>query len=206
MSLEASIRMLNPAASLYRTVRGELDVGKILNLAAYSSFPSLAASSTSDIEQLSSYEPNHNHDGHDHDRHPHKAEDFDVLNGISSLVIPFGALSATQATKLDEWLRIALWEGRLILHSISETRSTPSETALEVLRCKGVYWTLDGKSFVIQGVRTLYEIKEESSGICIAEDSPVNLQVGKLVLIGKLGDKSKIKSSFVSYTGIAATK
>lgn len=196
--LEASIRSLNPTAALYQTVRGELDVGKILNLAAYSSSPFFTSTLTNDSD---GQPVAHDHDHEDHD-HTHSAENQDTLNGISSLVIPFGPLSTTQATKLDQWLRLVLWEGALMPSNSSTglPSELPSEL-IDVLRCKGVYSTSEGKTYIIQGVRTLYDIQEEPSG----DDRSGGLKVGKLVLIGKLGDKLRIKSSFVSYTGITKT-
>ncbi|KAF8318989.1 cobW-domain-containing protein, partial [Clavulina sp. PMI_390] len=183
-SLEASIRSLNPTASIFRTVRGELDVAKILNLAAYSSAPFVASGAVSHDHEHTHGEHDHSHD-HDHS---------DTLNGMSSLVIPLPVLSDAHVTKLDEWLRTLLWDGEVMT---GNPPSGSSSTPVEVLRCKGVYATTEGKVFVIQGVRTLYDTKEESSS---REDATV--KSGKLVLIGKLGDKKAIASAFASYTGI----
>jgi G3E family GTPase len=116
-------------------------------------------------------------------------------------VIPLQPLTLTQAQSLDKWLRILVWEKRLI--------TTPSNASpwtgliggrdeIEVLRCKGAYTTTEDKEFVIQGVRELYEIKE------LGPSSPGGSRgEGKIVLIGWLGSsKEAITSSLRQSLGV----
>ena len=173
---ESLIRSLNVAASIFRTVRGEVaDLRKIIGLDAYSS--------ASFVEIPQSVQHEHGDDG----EHAHHDDQFD---GISSLVIPLPPLTTSQTVKLDQWLQSVLWEGQLPWHSTSYDQQRPADPSpappLEILRCKGIYSTIDedpytqgsGHTYVIQGVRSLYEIREVGS-----TDSP-NGQ-GKLALIGK---------------------
>lgn len=194
LRIENGIRKLNPAAKIFRTVKGEIEVARILNLAAYSSIPL----------HLNNPIPSPSNSGHVHDasddHHDHSPEN-DKFGGVSSLIIPLGVMEPTVADKLDEWLRALLWEGRLLLPDslppkrLEAISASAVTTEIEVLRCKGLYATPDGRMFVIQGVRMLYEIKEEDT---------VDLRTfegGKLVLIGKLGEPSELISSCTLYTG-----
>jgi len=194
LRIETTIRTLNPAAKVFRTIKGEVDVGKILNLAAYSS-------ASTHLTNIVPPNPGHIHDASD-DCHDHSHDDRanDNFGGVSALVIPLDVVTPAMATKLDEWLRILLWEGRLLppnsllSHSSESTSTRAMATEIEVLRCKGVYVTSDDRIFTIQGVRTLYETKQVAFDL-------VAFEGGKLVLIGKLGEPSELLSSCSLYTG-----
>lgn len=80
--------------------------------------------------------------------------------------------------KLDEWVRTLLWENEL---------SGEVAQGVEVLRCKGVWTAIDGRTFILQGVRSLYETREESA-------TDVQQTTGKLVLIGRGLDDRVSKS------------
>ncbi|CAE6503184.1 unnamed protein product [Rhizoctonia solani] len=152
--LEQQIRALNPTAPLIRTAHGRVDLSKVLNTGAYNSFK---------LGSEAQVDP-HTHDGDHGHTHDHDAEDCHQhdLESISSVQIPVPALSGTQLSKLDEWIRLVLWEERI--------------PGLEVLRCKGIYHTIGGASYILQGVQTLYDVTklpEKGSGD------------GKIVLIGK---------------------
>lgn len=195
LRIETTIRMLNPPAKIFRTVKGELDVAKILNLAAYSSAPL-------HLTNIIPSNPEHVHDALDN-HHDHRHDDYvnDNFGGVSALVIPLYVVTPIIASKLDEWLRTLLWEGRLLMSDsfasdgVNAVSTHTAAPEIEVLRCKGVYATSEGRIFVIQGVRTLYETKED------AAVDPNSFEGGKLVLIGKLGEASKLISSCALYTG-----
>lgn len=106
-------------------------------------------------------------------------ENCSHINDITSLLIPIPLLKDNQAQRLDEWIRTVLWEGHL--------PGTPERT-LEVLRCKGVWQVDDGRIFVLQGVKSLYETREEKRG---NDDAEV---VGKVVLIGRGLEKDVLNS------------
>ncbi|KAG8857678.1 hypothetical protein FRC20_000234, partial [Serendipita sp. 405] len=128
----------------------------------------------------------------DHD-HDHEDDEHDHFRGISSLIIPLPILSSAQEDILDEWIRQILWNG--LYESEDPTpddQATAGETVspkLKVLRCKGLYSTIEGNHIVIQGVQTLYE-----TTVVGRNRHPEN---GKLVLIGT-GLGARIKKSLES--------
>ena len=173
---EDIIQGINQAATIYRTVRGEIDLKYIMGIDAYTSRPLLQR------------KPNHalhtTHDDHDHDHdHDHSTHDHTSppthyeLRGISSLQVDCPTLNPSQHEKLDEWIRSVLWERQL-------PGEPPGDGATElvILRCKGMFKTTAGKAYVLQGVRNLYDIMEVEQG----EEPDAGVpEVGKLVLIGK---------------------
>ena len=172
---ESMIRGINPAAAFYRTVRGEIDLKHIIGVDAYASRQILDESRV-----LSRSTCNHTHDhDHDHNHHHHdhaKAPTHYELRGISSLQIDCPKFTEEQMGRLDEWIRTVLWEKQL------PGRSANASSALEVLRCKGLFVTDTGELHVLQGVRSLYEISEVEQG---GEEELGLPDTGKLVFIGK---------------------
>lgn len=135
-SLQSLIRSLNPTASIEVTVRGVLDLSKILNLHAYTSKPEF-------YDQASAHQDEHEHD--EHCSHSH-------FGDITSLLIPLPV--GADSGKIDEWIRTILWEGHL---------PSPDEAhKIEVLRCKGLWWGRDGAVNILQGVRSLYETTQHT--------------------------------------------
>ncbi|KAI0826873.1 cobW-domain-containing protein [Trametes gibbosa] len=188
---EAVIRGVNPAASVYRTVRGEVDLGLIMGVDAYASRQFL--NETRKIAEP----PCSNGHAHDHNRtheheHDHAAAPTHYeLRGISSLQIDLPTLSSEQLDRLDEWIRNVLWEKR--------PPNWPNEVHLpiEVLRCKGIFTTVDRCLHVLQGVRNLYEIAQ----VEIGEEGLGLPDMGKLVLIGKRLDED-VRRSVMEHVGI----
>ncbi|KAL5524508.1 hypothetical protein ACEPAF_9648 [Sanghuangporus sanghuang] len=171
--LETRIRMVNPTASLHRTVMAQIDLKYVIGLDAYSAKPLLLSVIDGEAE-------NHVHDencNHDHDRIRIRHD------GITSIQVKCRRLSAAQVERLDEWIRSVLWEGLLPLVS---TNSIDNHK-VEVLRCKGSFSTDDGEQYVLQGVRSMYEMTlvDGKSELGVPE-------LGKLVFIGKgLGETAK---------------
>lgn len=162
-NLEQRLRTLNPTGPLIQTTQGRVDLSQVLNIGAYRSFKP---------DNTSPSSPPHDHD-HDHD-HDHTAECHKHdLESISSVQLSVSTLSDTQLTKLDEWIRSVLWEKKLP----GDTNETPG---LEVLRCKGIYHTAAGKSYILQGVQILYDVTEVPG-----DDSEGTGRDGKLVFIGR---------------------
>lgn len=156
------ITQTNPTAVIHRTVKGDIDLKHIMGIDAYSSRPIHVTTP-------------HTHEcapGEDHDHeHPHHYE----VRGISSLQLSIPPLSSTAFDRLDEWIRTALWENHV----------PGSDASVHVLRCKGMFRTVAGEVYVLQGVRNLYEIAQMQA----PDARPEELEVGKLILIGKgLGD------------------
>lgn len=166
---ETLIHHVNPAASVYRTIRGDVDLGLIMGIAAYASAPKFQPTTPSSAHT-------HTHDDcddaeHHHDHPPEPTTHYE-LRGISSLQVSCPVLDVSTQDRLDEWIRTVLWESRL--------PGAQPDSGPHVLRCKGL-WTLEsGEQFILQGVRSMYEISkvegEEVMGV------PT---MGKIVLIGK---------------------
>lgn len=177
-TLEQYIRTLNPTAPIIRTTVGRVDLSQVLNTGAYNSFK---ATGLPDTESYS-HSGDHTHE-HDEECHQHD------LESISSVQISIPALSETQASKLDEWIRLLLWERQLL-------GSDTNGHLVEVLRCKGIYHIAGGKSFILQGVQTLYDITE-----LLEKDLDRGIDEGKLVLIGR-GITSNVPQSLKKHLGL----
>jgi len=179
--IEDIIRSINPAAALYRTVRGEIDLKHIIGIDAYTSRSVLREAQFSEAAYCG--------DDHDHDdpNHVHEpAPTHYELRGISSLKVTCPTLTSTQMAKLDEWIRSVLWESTL-------PGDPPGlNQELEVLRCKGMVVLQSGETYVLQGVRNLYEFAEVAAGE-VSDPSGVP-DAGKLVFIGK-GLSERVRKS-----------
>ena len=177
--LEQRLRTLNTTAPLIQTTQGRVDLSQVLNIGAYHSFKH---------DNSSSNHPPHDH-GHDHD-HDHTAECHQHdLESISSVQLSVPTLSDAQLVKLDEWIRSVLWEKKFP----GDTAETPG---LEVLRCKGIYHSTVGKSYILQGVQTLYDVIEVPE-----RDSDGATGNGKVVLIGR-GLNDAMMSNLRQYIGV----
>ncbi|KAA1479526.1 cobW-domain-containing protein [Dentipellis sp. KUC8613] len=168
-AMEALLRAINPSAQVYRTIRGDIELGHVINIKAYASGPLLQQGATSS-EQCDKKHGQHNNSHLDDERCG--VTHYEV-KGISSLQARCPALSITQLFKLDEWIRTVLWDNHL------PTTSAESLTKLQVLRCKGLFILESGEKYILQGVRNMYEmVPLGEEGIDVPEQ-------GKLVLIGK---------------------
>ncbi|KAI0647983.1 cobW-domain-containing protein [Trametes meyenii] len=192
---EATIRGVNPAASFYRTVRGEIDLKHIMGVDAYRSRQILDVTLKTGSRGHGNHEHDHDHSSHDHGHsHDHeKAPTHYELRGISSLQIDCPKLTSVQLSKLDEWIRTVLWEKQL-----PNRPPHNGAPALEILRCKGIFVTDGGELHVLQGVRSLYEISQAEKG----EEELGLPDTGKLVLIGK-GLDEDVRRSLVEQLNIA---
>ncbi|CAE6406911.1 COBW domain-containing protein 1 [Rhizoctonia solani] len=172
-ALEQQIRALNPTAPMIRTAHGRVDLSKVLNTGAYNSFKVGNEPQVDDHTHCDDHAHTHTHEHDTGDCHQRD------LESISSIEIPVPILSETQVSKLDEWIRLVLWEERI--------------PGLEVLRCKGIYHTTSGTSHILQGVQTLYDVTkmpEKGSGD------------GKIVLIGK-GISAGVVDDLRGYLGVS---
>ncbi|KAL1707570.1 CobW/HypB/UreG, nucleotide-binding domain-containing protein, partial [Schizophyllum commune] len=204
---EDLITKVNPGAPVYRTVRGQIDLGKLMGIRAYGSAPviaeededhtgSVAHSGAADVhEHGHGHDHEHEHDqscNHDHDHdpntphahsHPHSTH-YEV-RGISSLRVNVPPLTPEALHDLDEWVREVLWEGRL---PESSTTTPPKTDPLLVLRCKGLFVTTTGERYVLQGVRNMYDLFKAEEDAATKDDDGDLAGIpkeGKLVLIGK---------------------
>jgi len=166
---EHLINQVNPAAPIYRTARGEINLECIIGISAYSK--SLAPmSSNPTTTHVHTRECDHAH-GHNQEKTHINHYEF---REISSLRIECPRITPEAFDKFDQWIRTVLWENRLPDDSTSRN--------LLVLRCKGFLSLTTGKRYILQGVRSLYEMDEVTDG------SDTNMGIpdeGKIVLIGK---------------------
>jgi G3E family GTPase len=122
-------------------------------------------------------------DASSHD-HPDEASHGHVHPHLTTTVIPLPILTANQYVKFEEFIQSLLWESKLIGKSEGP----------EVLRSKGVAVLDDGRAFVLQGVRDLYELKELPGQ---------DVQAGKVVFIGRgIGNGDAVKSALLRHLGI----
>ncbi|KAF4617605.1 hypothetical protein D9613_005989 [Agrocybe pediades] len=152
---ESIIRQINPAAPIYRTIKGEIDLKNIIGISAYRKPP----------PAVEEHVHTDNCD-HTHEKVPNHYE----LRGITSLQVACGILDQERMDKFDEWIRTALWENRV----------EDAGAEVQILRCKGAFTSDRGVHYVLQGVRSMYEIAE------LPATENIGLpDVGKVVLIGK---------------------
>ncbi|EJC97982.1 CobW domain-containing protein [Fomitiporia mediterranea MF3/22] len=177
--LDNRIRSINPTAAVYHTVLAQIDLKYVIGIGAYSAKPPSLAN---DIPETHTHDENCE-DGHGHSQAHHQ--------DITSMQVRCSHLSSVQIQRLDEWIRTVLWEGRL-----PEDSPKDEKHELEVLRCKGTFASQSGEQYVLQGVRSLYEITkvEEGSSMGVPEE-------GKLVFIGK-GLDSRVKDSLSTVLGL----
>ena len=169
---EDLISKINPIVTVHRTVRADIDLKHVLNIRAYASRNLSHAGTPSSGD--------HDHASHDHETADNKLSTHYEVRGITSLRVTCPLLSSEQQERLEEWIRTVLWECRLP----ADTDQKP----LEVLRCKGMFGTQSGQTFVLQGVRNLYELEP-----LVGDDIGLP-EHGKLVFIGKGLDDSVRKS------------
>lgn len=161
IALENLIHNINPVATVHRTVRSNIDLKFIMGIDAYSS-------------RIPDPPHDHDHEGACEPGATSKATHY-TLRGISSILVPISTIPASEVEQLDEWIRNLLWENKL-----PELES--EMPGLEILRCKGMFRTDANETYVLQGVREMYDlIKLEEED---AQPKGVG-DVGKLVFIGK---------------------
>lgn len=144
-----------------------------MGIDAYSSRP-LPAESVRELSKVHDHS-DHDHDDPNHTHAPSESLTHYEIRGISSVKISCPPLTSLQMQQLDEWIRSVLWENCL------PDGYTGAAGRLEILRCKGMFLLESGEVYVLQGVRTLYEI----SKVVQSSSEMGVLESGKLVLIGK---------------------
>ena len=135
--VHARISSINSLARLIPTKHSHVDSlsGTILDLDAYSTFPS--TSNTSAMPDFTSK-------GHSH-----------LDPSISTLTIQLPPYDPQKLPLLTAWLELILWE--------AQDRQQGRDRKYEVHRTKGLVRCTDGTSRVVQGVREIFEVIELSS-------------------------------------------
>jgi len=185
---EALIRHINPAAPIHRTIKSEIHLSHIIGISAYKS-PPMPSNVPKQDDHVHTADCNKDHST---TSPSHDATHYE-LRGISSIQVlcPI-RLSQAQIDAFDEWIRNALWENRVSVRTEDPTPDDEGICEVQVLRCKGAFRDEQNKWYILQGVRSVYEISElERSQGREGVDVP---DKGKVVLIGK-GLNKKVKES-----------
>lgn len=173
--LQVRIRSSNSLARIHVTSHSRLPQleGVLLDLHAYD------AVSAEDLDFASK--------GHSH---------LDPTISTITLLIP--ALTTTQLSKLDAWLRSVLWDSVLPARLVSDAMD------FEIHRTKGRIILQDGSLKLLQGVREVFELIEEKEGVSSQKDEAAatnNKPDGKIVLIGRGLDEEAFSKSLESTLG-----
>ncbi|KAG5642415.1 hypothetical protein DXG03_002817 [Asterophora parasitica] len=115
-NVESLIRSVNPAAPIHRTVRGDVDLKRIMGIRAFSRGPEPPPSSTpspAPHNHAHVHGDDCNHDEEQEQDRREKEPTHYELRGISSLQVACPVLSPARFDVLDAWIRSVLWEGRL---------------------------------------------------------------------------------------------
>ncbi|KAL8769118.1 MAG: hypothetical protein Q9194_005527 [Teloschistes cf. exilis] len=102
---------------------------------------------------------------------------------ISTLTLHLPTLHPNQVDALLSWLRSVLWDSKFPPTSTSANTTTSKDLAIH--RTKGQIPVSDGRTLMIQGVRDIFDIVEQTSAL--SKEASVNRAElgGKIVLIGK---------------------
>ena len=189
--VERVVRGINSTLRIHRTERSKLDLRNLFGVRAFST-------NTEPDEPNRGQSQNPLEHVHDVvDRH----EGEHVHTDITTVLIPLPTLSAHQFTQLNAFLECLLWEGKL--PACSSTDQTPLETVpeMEILRTKGYIRIEDGRTFILQGVTDIFELKQLSKE---NEDTQrAHREGGKVVFIGR-GVTLGLHSALEEYIGIEA--
>jgi G3E family GTPase len=174
---EQLICKVNPVAPMYQTVRGEIDLKCIIGISAYAPVPQVREQMSMTTESCSHQSTGEKSNETSKDNHLHR-HDTEIthytLRGISSLQVTFPILTRDQLDRFDAWIRTVLWENQL--------PASNEQLDIQVLRCKGVFTLDTGEQYVLQGVRSMYELEKLDIKV---EDILGIPDPGKVVLIGK---------------------
>jgi len=206
-------RTINSTALVHRTTRSAIDLSLLLDLNIYA-----APSAPFRPETLAPFSQPDTADacdgcasGKPHEHAPPPTSSSPHANDISSLTIPLppSLPSVTGPTSaLYAVLSSLLWEG--VLPGSSSSSSAPDE--FDLLRTKGFVRTDDGREWVLQGVRDIFDFAQVPAEATAAARAGEGESMGegagagegdkavqpKVVLIGRgLADKEGVRARFV---------
>ena len=210
-TVEAQIRTINSSALIHRTTRSTLSVDLILDLNMYAapSAPIHERTLAPFGQPSSAAEPtacppscDHDHSNHSHPHsHPHASPTRVVgeahAGDIASLTIPLPVLPEADGGSFAALVRSILWDGVLpaSLSEAVDTGASPEQREFDVLRSKGFILTEDGRAWVLQGVREIYETRQVPRSVARAGEAELE---PKLVLIGKGLGVPGVKERFLA--------
>ncbi|BGP05458.1 hypothetical protein JCM10049v2_001264 [Rhodotorula toruloides] len=182
--IEAALRSINSTALIHRTTRSSIDLSLILDLNIYAS-PSIPirpetlapfAQPDDKAEECAGCKLDGSAHSHTHPTTSSSAH----MNDISSLTIPLPVLpSVENGSAFYRVVSRLIWDSQL---PSASTSSAEDSLTLDLLRTKGFLRTLDGQSYILQGVRDIFDISPVPPATVAKEEREVK---PKLVLIGR---------------------
>ncbi|KAG9775415.1 cobW-domain-containing protein, partial [Aureobasidium melanogenum] len=172
------ISSINGLARLICTDHSRVDTlsGTVLDLNAYSTFPTSTTGSTT---TTSGPAPDFSSKGHSH-----------LDPTISTLTFPLRPVDPGEVSILQDWLETVLWE--------AEDRQEGQTRKYEIHRTKGLIPITDGTVRIVQGVREIFEIiepppaadsdtshSENDDDVTQQQQQQQQQQQGKVVFIGR---------------------
>lgn len=207
-SIESQIRSINSSTLIHRTTRSTLSVDLILDLNMYAA-PSapinertLAPLAQPAFSATSPCPPSCAHD-HSDPHHTHDPPSSTLTTGeahagdITSLTIPLPTLpgSDPDSGAFASLVRSILWDGVLPATLSPDVGAVAEVREFDVLRSKGFLLTEDGRAWVLQGVREVYEVRQVPRSVARAGEAELE---PKLVLIGKGLGVEGVKERFLT--------
>lgn len=205
-NMENLVRSINSSAVLKKTTRSVVpDLGELFPLGVYSGGTGKALEWATTSASASQH-PTCNGDDRCSHTHTHAA----ALSDVHTISLDVPILSAGQRAKVEDFLQVMHWEGRLpgTPSTSNDETSRAEDDGFTILRSKGLFIVTatqaktntasHGRVEILQGVRDIFELKslDLSSGTASEQDQLRNLTQGKLVIIGKgLGDKEQWQKS-----------
>ncbi|GAA5884838.1 hypothetical protein JCM6882_007116 [Rhodosporidiobolus microsporus] len=201
--IEGVLRFINSTALIHRTTRSSLDLSLILDLNIYASpsapmhhetFAPFSQPSSDTNAACTDCAEGHDHSTPTHP-HPPSFSSSPHANDISSVTLPVPVLRDVRNGAFHELLSTLVWEGRLPpLSSQAQTQEDDS-LSLDLLRTKGFLRTSDGRAWILQGVRDIFDVTEVPPAVLEKEKREGREEVkSKVVLIGRgLGDGEEVK-------------
>ncbi|GAA5973668.1 hypothetical protein JCM11641_005070 [Rhodosporidiobolus odoratus] len=223
--IEGALRTINSTSLIHRTTRSSINLSLILDLNIYASpsapihsetlapFSQPTASTTSSAA-CASCEGTEPHDHSFHSRpvpSSSPASTSPHANDITSVTIPLPILPSIRSGPFHKLVSALIWDGQLpspvpLSSSLSAAAAAEDteaaltatgEEPLDLLRSKGFLRTTDGRSWILQGVREVFDIAEVPSSAMNDQEGGREVQP-KLVLIGRgLGNGDEVKRRFV---------
>lgn len=164
--VHARLASINSLARIIPTTQSRIETlsGTILDLDAYSTFPTTGVTPANDA---SISMPDFTSKGHSH-----------LDPTISTLTLSMPPFDLQKLPLLEGWLETVLWE--------ADDRQANQDRKYEIHRTKGLVSLTDGSVRVIQGVREIFEIIEAPRGREDGDgDADEMVRGGKIVFIGR---------------------
>lgn len=178
--VEATVRVINPSARIYRTQRSEIDLGKVLDQGAFNLDRALENDphflDQEDHDHVCGPDCDHDHHHHDHDHDHHHHHHHDGPSPIHDVTVQSISLRGGEMNpdRFFPWIQ-----------KITQTDGP------NILRLKGIIaFAGDAERYVVQGVHMIIEGDHQRPW----KDG--EKRESRLVFIGRDLDREKIERTF----------